>query len=266
MCERAPFPFADDTEWLLRHCKLPLHAGVGNVDRHGNAVDPLARMISKTRQAMGQANLEHTEPQFEASFLVPATGNCLVFLRWPGKGRLSQNVGEGLTVIGNSPEGPFRLTCPQYYIKTTSPMRERPAWAVARPLNQPATVSYGDARPVASVTAIINNFDFDYGNQDDSNGQERGEVLRVEAAGRTVDFVWRSGRVHLRRLSRSTKCFAHSNRIDHLLLILLVFQPVAGLGRIPTTPDGSIGERLSSIGPTFAAFFCRFRAALGIAP
>jgi len=200
MGETMLFPFADDTEWLLRHCKLPLHTGVGKVDRHGKPENPLACVADQTRQTMGQTDLEHAEPKFEAGFLVPPAGNCLVFLRWPGEGRLGRNFGEGLTVIGNSLEGPFRLICPQYYIKTASPMRERPGWAVARPINQPATVSYGDPRPVASVTATINNFDFDYGNQGDTGGQERGEVLRVEAAGRTVDFAWRSGRVHLRRL------------------------------------------------------------------
>ena len=200
MGETALFPFADDAEWLLRHCKLPLHTGVGKVDRHGSPENPIARMARQMRQTMGQTDLEHAEPEFEASFLVPPAGNCLVFLRWPGEGRLSRNFGEGLTVIGNSLEGPFRLVCPEYYVKTASPIRERPGWAVARPIHQPATVSYGDPRPIASVTATINNFDFDYGNQDDTGDQERGEVLRVEAAARTVDFAWRSGRVHLRRL------------------------------------------------------------------
>jgi hypothetical protein len=61
-------------------------------------------------------------------------------------------------------------------------------------------VTYGEPRPVATVTATINNFDFDHGNQADAGGTERGEVLRVEAAGRTVDFVWRDDRVYLRRL------------------------------------------------------------------
>src|SRR4051794_2365567 len=115
MAETTLFPFADETEWLLRHCKLPLHTGIGEVMRHGNPDDPVSRMVRRARQAMGQTDLEHAERQFEASFLVPAAGNCLVFLHWPVEGRLNRNFGEGLTVIGNSPEGPFRLTCPHYY-------------------------------------------------------------------------------------------------------------------------------------------------------
>jgi len=200
MDETAIFPFAADIEWLLRYCKPPLHVGVGKVDVHGDPENPVARMVRQTRQAMGQTDLVHADPEFAASFLVPPAGNCLIFVRWPGDGRMSRNFGEGLTVIGDGPDGPFRLACPHYYVKAASRMGERPGWAVASPTNQPATLSYGDPRTVATVTATINNFDFDYGNQDDTGDQERGKVLRVEAAARNVDFAWRSGRDQLRRL------------------------------------------------------------------
>src|SRR3954454_4094755 len=115
MGEPTLFPLADDAKWLLRHCKLPLHTGIGEVHRHGSPNNPLTRMVHLVRQANGQTDIEHA---FEASFLVPAAGNCLIFLRWPGEGRLNRDFGEGLTVTGNSSEGPFQLTCPQYYITT----------------------------------------------------------------------------------------------------------------------------------------------------
>src|SRR5690349_9528322 len=191
MVDDALFPFADGAAWQSQYCKLPLHTGAGSVVRHGSTVGLIRRMQQMTGEE---------EPKFEASFLVPPAGNCLISLRWPDEGGLSRNFGEGLTVVGESPEGPFRLFCPQYYIKSASREVERPVWAVAVPTNQPATVSYGDPRPIARVSATINNFDFDHGNQDGNDGQERSEVLRVEAAGRIVDFVWRSGRVQLRRL------------------------------------------------------------------
>jgi hypothetical protein len=195
MDETALFPFADDTDWLLRYCKLPLHSGIGRVDRHGDPDHPLARMIRKLQQSNEQA-----EPEFAAGFFLPAAGNCRIFLRWPGEHRLSRNFGEGLTVTGDSLDGPFRLHCPRYYVKAASEIGERPGWAIASPVNQPATISYGDPRPVAAVTAIINNFDFEYGNLPDSGSPGPGESLRVQAAGRTVDFAWRIGRRQLRRL------------------------------------------------------------------
>lgn len=190
----ALFPFVEDSAWMLRYSKLPLHEGVGSVVRHGGE-DQFSRLIAQMRQPADRA-----EPNFNAGFFVPPSGDCLVLLRSQDESRLGRNFGEGLTVVGESPEGPYRLFCPSYYIKSVSPLRERPGWAVAVPTDQPAIVSYGEPRPVEIVTATINNFDFAHGNQADDRGRGRAEVLRIEAAGRTVDFAWRSGRSHLRRL------------------------------------------------------------------
>lgn len=198
MDETFLFPFDFDTDWLSRYSKLPLHTGVGKVDRHG---DPsAARLVREMRHAMGETDLERAEQEFSASFFVPPAGNCLVFLRWPHEGRLSRDFGEGLSVMGHCVDGPFQLTCPVYYVKAASPMGERPGWAVASPTNQPATVTYGEPRAVAAVTATINNFDFDHGNLHKTGDRAAQEVLRVMAAGRTVDFEWRRERVQLRRL------------------------------------------------------------------
>jgi hypothetical protein len=147
-----------------------------------------------------QKGPESMDARFEASFFVPPAGNCQIHLRWLGKRQLSRDFGQGLTIEGDSPEGQFRLVCPQYYIKVTSPSEELPGWSVASPINEPAILTYGQPRPVATVTAFINNFDYEYGNQQDQGGQERREILRVEAAGRSVDFEWRSKRSYLRQL------------------------------------------------------------------
>src|SRR3954451_19096557 len=101
MSEIALFPIADAAGWLLPYSKLPLHTGEGKVDRHGDPDDPIARMAHLARQA----DREPAEPEFEASFFVPPSGNWLVLLRWSGEARLNRNFGEGLTVIGDSPEG-----------------------------------------------------------------------------------------------------------------------------------------------------------------
>ena len=199
MGETYLLPFADAADWLLRYCKLPLHTGFGTVERHGNSDHPFAQKVRRMQWLAGQIEPEPVKPEFEADFFVPAAGNCLVFLRWPGESQLSRDFGQGLTVDGDSPDGRFRLTCPQYYVKAASPRKEEPGWAIAS-INEPATVSYGDARPIATVTATINNFDFEYGNQNGIDGWEQSKVLRVEAAGRPIDFEWRKDRIQLRRL------------------------------------------------------------------
>lgn len=142
MDETQLVPFADDSDWLLRYCKLPLHTGIGRVDRHGDPDGPVARMIRRFRQSNEQGESEKTQAEFAANFFLPAAGNCRVFLRWPDEGRLNRSIGEGLTVIGNSMDGPFRLTCPRYYVKAASETEERPGWAIATPINQPAIISY----------------------------------------------------------------------------------------------------------------------------
>jgi hypothetical protein len=43
MGETLPFPFAEDAESLMRHCKLPLHTGVGN------GITPLSCNVLKHR-------------------------------------------------------------------------------------------------------------------------------------------------------------------------------------------------------------------------
>jgi hypothetical protein len=191
-------PFLDDADWLQRYCKLPLHTGVGTVRQHGDPNSQFAQMARRVRQANG--NPEPAPAEFAADFFVPSSGNCRIFLRWAGESELSRNFGEGMTVTGDSAEGPFRLEVPRYYVEVASDGRERPGWAVASIINGMATVSYGEPRPIAKVTALINNFDFDHGNVGEDGNDEHGPILRVEAAGKTVDFAWRSQRVQLRRL------------------------------------------------------------------
>src|SRR5262249_45800647 len=183
--------------------KLPLHSGPGRVASHGDGVShPLVEAFQRTRKLSGQNDEpEAPEQGFSASFLVPADGNCLFFLRWPSASRLVRHMGRGLTISGESPFGPFELICPEYYVRANSDGRESPGWSIAAPRNCQACVTYGEPRPIAKVEAVINNFDFEYGDVvKDSRGAGPGETLRVEAAGRPVDFSWLKDRVQLRRL------------------------------------------------------------------
>src|SRR4051812_42036620 len=105
MDETVLLPLGDDAAWLLRHCKLPLHTGIGTVGQHGDPDHPFARVIRDMRKATGQPEQDEAEAEFAAGFLVPAAGNCLIFLRWPGRDRLTQDFGRDLTVTGDSPDG-----------------------------------------------------------------------------------------------------------------------------------------------------------------
>ena len=141
----------------------------------------------------GPSGLEHAEPKFEASFLVPPAGNCLVFLCWPGEGRLSRNFGEGLTVIGNSPEGPFRLFCPRVLYQDRVP-DERAARLGGRLPDPPARDRVLRRSP-ARRHRHRDRQQLRLRSRQPKRYQRPGasEVLRVEAAGRTVDFAWRTG-------------------------------------------------------------------------
>jgi hypothetical protein len=195
--ETAVYPFTEDADRLLRYCKLPPHTGVGRVPHHGDPDHPLGQVFEQ----MGLSEQEPLDHELPATFRVPATGNCLILFRWPGESTLGRDFGKGLTVSGDGPDGPFNLTCPSYYVRAVSRAWERPGWAVAAPVNGPATVTYCEARAIATVTATINNFDFQHGNRPRAGGApEQRDVLRVEAAGRTVDFAWRAERSHLHRL------------------------------------------------------------------
>lgn len=150
---------------------------------------------------LGRRMVALSELDFEASCLVPATGNCMILLRNQSECLPSRNWGGGLTITGDSPDGKFELTCPQFYVKAGSQKNEQPAWAILSPVNHRVIVVYGTARPITRVVAIINNFDFEYGNwPTDLKEIPREKVLRVQTGGRTVDFAKRDNYVRLRNL------------------------------------------------------------------
>jgi hypothetical protein len=151
----------------------------------------LAEIIARFQQAGSHPPSSELQGASAATFVVPASGDALILLRGPAAKQLSQNFGQGLTIKGDSCEGAFELSCPSFYVRAVSPHRREPAWAIAIPANAPATITYGQQRPVATVRAIINNFDFKYGNDEALHpGQPRREAIHVEAASRAVVFAW----------------------------------------------------------------------------
>jgi hypothetical protein len=195
------YPFQEEAERLERHCKLPLHFGTGRVTSQHDADDPLQQAFRHWQRVSGCQTPQASEVEFAASCLVPATGNCLIFLRNQSSVQLNRVFGEGLTITGDNADGPFKLSCPHFYVSATSPNHEDPAWAIASPVNSMVTIAYGEHRPIARVVAIINNFDFKYGNwPTDPKTSQQGNILRVQASGRAVDFEWREDRKRLRQL------------------------------------------------------------------
>lgn len=195
------YPLQEEAGRLERHCKLPLHTGTGRVENQADSHHPLQKAFRHWEHLSGRRSLSPSEVEFDASCLVPAAGNCLIFLRNQSSVRLNRLFGEGLTIKGDSADGRFEFMCPQFYVEATSSREEEPAWAIACPVNCVATIVYEEPRPIARVTAIINNFDFEYGNwPTDTNQPGREKMLRVEASGRIVDFARRDDHERLRHL------------------------------------------------------------------
>jgi hypothetical protein len=195
------YPFQEEVGRIERHCKLPLHAGIGTIENHANSNHPLQQAFIHLNRVIGKRIVAPSEVEFNASCIVPATGNCLIFLRNQSAVRLNRLFGDGLTIEGESSEGRFKLTCPQFYVEATSSIGEEPVWAVASLVNCLASMVYGEPRPIARVSAIINNFDFEYGNWPiDADHPQREKILRVKASGRIVDFTKREDHGILRHL------------------------------------------------------------------
>jgi hypothetical protein len=159
-----------------------LHIGTGRLASQSGSAYPLQQAVQYCKQIHGKQMPSPSEVEFNASCLVPATGNGLIFLRNQSGFRLSRNFGEGLTISGDSPDGRFELICPRFYIEATSTGWEEPDWAIVSPVNCMVTIVYGEPRPIARVMAIINNFDFEYGNWAiDANHRQSGNPCPIRA-------------------------------------------------------------------------------------
>jgi hypothetical protein len=195
------YPLQQDSGLLLRHAKLPPHGGVGRIASHSTPLHPLTECFKQIQQALGQPVRSNSEHDFDATFLVPAVGDALILLRGARDSRLSRDFGKGLTIAGESANGRFELHCPEYYIHAVSSHEDELSWAIATPVNEAVSIHYGEPRPVAKVHALINNFDFRFGNVLPAEDEIiRQKVLRVEVGRRVVEFSWRRDHDELRLL------------------------------------------------------------------
>lgn len=191
-------PLAQEIDLFSQNCKLPLHSGVGRIHSFGDTHELVPGLKHQIEAAQGRNILGVKDQEFDAKFVVPASGSAKIFLEWSGGARLGKNFGKMLTIEGKSINGPFRLTCPCFYVKASSEMGKNSNWAVIAPTNEPAILEYGNPRPFRRISVLINNFDFEYGNITSDDGVLK--TLRVEALGRVVDFEWRTERLKLLRL------------------------------------------------------------------
>lgn len=196
---RAPlYPLDRESDWLQRYARLPLHQGTVRVAANqDDGPDGLADIFRRMRAACGHSAARPEDLVYRGSFLIPAQGNALIILHSEERQVFSRVFGTGLTMRGECEEGPFELQCPEYYVRDCSRGKEQQDWAVAEPVNKPVRITYGPSRLIASVQAVINNFDFEHGNV---RGLPGTESLRIEACGRTIQFCWREDHEQLRRL------------------------------------------------------------------
>jgi hypothetical protein len=192
----ALYPLHEDQDHLLKHARLHLHRGKARIesqlDRDPN--HPLERLFKHFNPDAPDL----PDVEFDAAFFLPASGDCQIFLQCQPDFRLHRNFGANLTVTGTSDDGPFTLRCEQFYVETEGEGPAGRRWAVARPLNKPAELTYEGAGPFARVTALLNNFDFDTGNEPQDSGVRH--ILRVRAAGRNVDFLHQPDHEQIRTL------------------------------------------------------------------
>lgn len=193
------YPLDAEHDCLLKHARLHLHLGKARIESQldRDSSHPLAKLFKHFNPDAP----ELPDVEFDAAFFLPVSGNCQVFLQCQPDFRLHRNFGANLTVAGNSDDGPFTFRCEQFYVETEGEGPAGRRWAVAHPVNKPAELTYHCAGPIARVTALLNNFDFDTGNEPKDSGVRH--ILRVQAAGRDVDLIHQHGHEQVRTLLKA---------------------------------------------------------------
>ncbi|REK16517.1 MAG: hypothetical protein DWQ37_07310 [Planctomycetota bacterium] len=193
------YPLHEERDFLHKHARLQLHHGKARIesqlDRDPN--DPLEKLYKH----FNPDALDLPEVEFDAVLFLPASGDCQIFLQCQRDFRLHRNFGANLTISGTSDDGPFTFRSEQFYVEIEGEGPADRRWALAHPLNKPAELGYDGRGPISRVTAVLNNFDFDTGNEPKDVGVRT--VLRVQAAGRDVDFVHQQNHEQIRTLLKA---------------------------------------------------------------
>jgi hypothetical protein len=179
------YPLHEEAEFLQKFCKLPLHVGkatLGSVPSQENPLSELYRRSNPNTPVL-------KDIEFDTAFMMPVSGECLFFLRYPSNFRLARDFGQNFTISGESSHGKFTLHSEQLYVNAEGEGPNDLRWAIAKCVNRPAEIVYGDIRPIAKVTALINNFWYERGNHPKDTGVRT--ILRVQARDRQIDFTHR---------------------------------------------------------------------------
>jgi hypothetical protein len=173
---RFELPMQSEFSRLREHCRLDIHIGIGWIKGLG------------------------CEGCLDVQIIYPAYCDCIILMAGHNNDIPPHGLGTNLQVRGESPDGPFELQCPQFFLRSKSTFGEKIGWAVASPTNEAMRIVYLPEERPKKLRALINNFDFLRG--DPALNGESG-LLTVEADGRPVVFQRRDGYVELKRMIES---------------------------------------------------------------
>jgi hypothetical protein len=215
------------------------------------AVDLLVpyRPFARVPPHRGMASFELGGEAFAgmAEFLMPAGSQAIIAfhasadLAW-------QDFGRNFVIEGAVEAGAFRIECAQVYVRKPSRSREGSSSSLISPVNGPARIRYGDDRPLRHAVALLNNFDFRYGDAVTDNGgwTTIDTPLSVDADGRTITFRHRVDRPQLLPLVKA-------GLLQSTSLVEIAFD----------TSDGESDDDLLLFSTDVAAL-CTFAAGTGV--
>ena len=164
---------------------------------------PLARV--PPHRGTASFRLGDGEYSGAAEFLLPPGSQAIIAFHAPTD-LTSQDFGRDLVIEGAAESGAFRIECAQVYVRKPSRSGEGSCWSLISPVNGPTRIRYGDDRPVRRAVALLNNFDFSYGDAvmtRDGGATTIDTPLSVDAGDRTITFRQRADRQQLLSLVKA---------------------------------------------------------------
>lgn len=147
-----------------------------------------------------------------AEVLLPASGPAVVAFHSATE-LTTQDFGSNLVIEGGGENGPFRVECAQCYIRNAGASAYGGFWNLISPVNGPARLQYGGLCAAHAATALLNNFDYRYGDRvatDNGGFTTIGTPLAVQAGRRKVTFTRRSEHARLLPLVRTGLLYSTS--------------------------------------------------------
>ena len=165
------------------------------------AIRQYARIPSHSGLATFQ--LDDNSIRGSAEFLLPADSQAIVVLRT--EATLTSNIGRELIIEGTAEGISFHLECPHVYVRSHVSLFPG-VLSLISPVNGAVRIQYGHERPIARVTALLNSFNYRYGDsvRTGAGGFTRiGTPLSVNAGNRRPTFRLRPDHEQLLALVRA---------------------------------------------------------------